>query len=486
VKIDTINAPMLIDGQAAEAASAAWLEVDNPADRSLVGRAPRGGGEDAEAALAAAARAFTGWSVTPAATRANLLHAAAGLVQQRRERLAALLTAEQGKPLPDARKEIDGAVDTLRFYAEEAKRIGGEIAPPNAPNARSLVIRQPAGVAVAIVPWNYPVSLLAWKVAPALAAGCTVVAKPPSETPLAALEFVRAIHDAGLPAGVLNSVTGPSAEVGLALVRSPLAQIVAFTGSTTAGIDIYREAAPTLKKLNLELGGQTALVVFADSDLGRAIADGVKRSFRNAGQICNGVNRIFVQDSVGDEFTHRFVRATEALRVGGGFDEPAPDLGPMLNDSGLERAQHHVDDAVARGATLAHGGSRLVDGSFAAGRFYPPTVLTETTGEMLVMREETFGPVVGIAAFRDVDEAIAAANATPFGLVTYVYTTNVNTVFRVAEGIDAGSIAVNNVSPDSLFAPYGGWKQSGLGVELSRHGLEEFQRLKHIRIELGA
>ncbi|MDF2761652.1 MAG: Betaine-aldehyde dehydrogenase [Thermomicrobiales bacterium] len=480
------TAQMLIDGEATEAASGEWIDVDNPADSSLVGRVPKGGVADAEAALGAAARAFSAWAGTPAATRAKLLVTAANLVQERRERLATLLTAEQGKPLPDARKEIDGAAETLRFYAEEAKRIGGEIAPPNAPNARSFVIRQPAGVVVAIVPWNYPVSLLAWKVAPALAAGCTVVAKPPSETPLATLAFIQALHDAGLPDGVLNAVTGPSAEVGHALIRSPLAQVVAFTGSTETGIDIYREAAPTLKKLNLELGGQTALVVFADSNLGRAIADGVKRSFRNAGQICNGVNRILVHESVAAEYTNRFVRAAEGLRIGGGFDEPAPDLGPMLNDAGLERAQRHVDDAVRRGAALAYGGRRLLDEPFAVGRFYPPTILTDTTGEMLVMREETFGPVVGIATFHDVDEAIAAANATPFGLVTYVYTTNVNTIFRVAEGIDSGSIAVNNVSPDSLFAPYGGWKQSGLGVELSTHGLEEFQRLKHIRIELEA
>ena len=260
--------------------------------------------------------------------RAKLLQKAAALVQERRETLATLLTSEQGKPLPDARKEIDGAAETLRFFAEEAKRIGGEIAPPNAANARSFVIRQPLGVVAAVVPWNYPVSLLAWKVAPALAAGCTVVAKPPSETPMAALGFVQAIHDAGLPAGVINAVTGPSAEVGMALVRNPLAQMVTFTGSTATGIDIFREAAPTLKKLNLELGGQTAMLVFADADIDKAIADGVKRSFRNAGQVCNGINRIYVQASIAREFTQRFVQATEKLRVGGGFDDPSPDVGP--------------------------------------------------------------------------------------------------------------------------------------------------------------
>lgn len=477
---------MLIDGEAAEAASGDWIEVDNPADRKIIGQAPKGGAADAEAALAAASRAFKGWAVTPAGERANLLVKAAAIVQERREQLATLLTAEQGKPLPDARKEIDGAAETLRFYAEEAKRIGGEVAPPNAPNARSLVIRQPIGVVVAIVPWNYPVSLLAWKVAPALAAGCTVVARPPSETPLAALGFIQAIVGAGFPKGVLNAVTGPSAEVGLALVRSPLARMIAFTGSTASGIDIYREAAPTLKKLNLELGGQTALVVFADSDLGRAVADGVKRSFRNAGQVCNGINRILVQNAVAAEFTERFVNATRALRVAGGFDDPAPDIGPMLNDAGLERAQWHVDDAVTRGASLAHGGSRLSDGPLAAGRFYAPTVLTGATGEMLVMREETFGPVVGISTFADVDEAIAGANATAYGLVTYVYTNDINTMFRAAEGIESGTVAVNNVAPDSFFAPYGGWKHSGLGVELSARGMEESQRLKHIRIELDA
>ncbi|MCC7024840.1 MAG: NAD-dependent succinate-semialdehyde dehydrogenase [Thermomicrobiales bacterium] len=484
MKAATATARMLIDGEQVE--SGDWLNVDNPADRSIVGRVPKGGAADAEAALEGAARAFPRWAATSANERATTLVKAATLVQERREDLATLLTAEQGKPLPDARKEIDGAAETLRFFAEEARRIGGEIAPPNAPHARSLVIRQPIGVVAAIVPWNYPVSLLAWKVAPALAAGCTVVAKPPSETPLAALGFVQAIHDAGLPRGVLGAVTGPSAEVGLALVRSPLAQMVTFTGSTATGIDIYREAAPTLKKLNLELGGQTAMLVFADANLDRAVADGVKRSFRNAGQVCNGINRIFVQASIANEFSQRFVQATRKLRVGAGFDEPVPDVGPMLNDAGLARVQQHVDDAARRGATLAHGGKPLSEGAYSAGRFYPPTVITETAPEMLVMREETFGPVVGIATFDGIDDAIAAANATPFGLVTYLYTNNVNTMFRAAEGIESGTVAVNNVAPDSFFAPYGGWKQSGLGVELSRYGLEEFQRMKHIRIELEA
>lgn len=475
---------MLIDGQPAEAAR--WLEVDNPANRSVIGHVPLGGAAEANAALEAAARAFPAWSHTAGSERAKLLNKAAALVQERRETLATLLTSEQGKPLPDARKEIDGAAETLRFFAEEAKRIGGEIAPPNTENARSFVIRQPLGVVAAVVPWNYPVSLLAWKVAPALAAGCTVVAKPPSETPLAALGFVQAIHDAGLPNGAINTVTGPSSEVGMALVRSPLAQMVTFTGSTATGIDIFREAAPTLKKLNLELGGQTAMLVFADADLDKAIADGVKRSFRNAGQVCNGINRIYVQVSIAREFTQRFVQATEKLRVGGGFDDPSPDVGPMLNDAGLDRVQAHVDDAVGRGATLALGGAPLAGGAFAAGRFYAPTVLTDTTAEMRVMHEETFGPAVGISTFETVDDAIAAANATPFGLVTYLYANNVNTIFRASEGIESGTVAVNNVAPDSFYAPYGGWKQSGLGVELSKHGLEEFQRIKHIRLELGA
>lgn len=474
---------MLIDGQPAGAAQ--WLDVDNPANRRVVGHVPMGGATEANAALEAAARAFPAWSRTAGSERAKLLSKAAALVRERREMLATLLTSEQGKPLPDARKEIDGAAETLSFFAEEAKRIGGEIAPPNTANARSFVIRQPLGVVAAVVPWNYPVSLLAWKVAPALAAGCTVVAKPPSETPLAALGFVQAIHDAGLPNGVINAVTGPSSEVGMALVRSPLAQMVTFTGSTATGIDIFREAAPTLKKLNLELGGQTAMLVFADADLDKAIADGVKRSFRNAGQVCNGVNRIYVQASIAREFTQRFVQATEKLRVGGGFDDPAPDVGPMLNDAGLDRVQAHVDDAICRGATLALGGAPLAGGTFAAGRFYAPTVLTDTTADMRVMHEETFGPAVGISTFETVDDAIAAANATPFGLVTYLYTNNVNTIFRASEGIEAGTVAVNNVAPDSFYAPYGGWKQSGLGVELSKHGLEEFQRIKHIRLELG-
>lgn len=461
------------------------LRVINPATGAEVGSVANAGPADVAAAVSAAAAAFPGWASQPPKERQRLLRAAAVAVRQHQEELAPLLTREQGKPLPDARKEIDAAVDTLEYYADEAVRISGEIAPISG-SARSLVIRQPVGVVAAIAPWNYPVSLIAWKLAPALAAGCTVVVKPSPYTPLAALRFTAICAGVGFPPGAINALATDDLEAARALVRHPDIAAVAFTGSTRTGQAIMADAALAgVRRVNLELGGHSPLVVFADADLDRAVADGVKRSFRNAGQICNAVNRIYVEESVAAAYVERFVAATEKLRQGDGLADPTVDLGPMTTPDGPGHIRAQVADAVARGARVACGERPGAPPDAAGDRFVRPTVLVDVSPEMRVMHEESFGPLVAIDTFRTVAEAVAKANSTSFGLVAYVYTGSLRTAMLVSEQIAAGSVAVNSVSPDSLQAPYTGWKSSGIGVELSRYGLEPYLHFKHIRLELS-
>jgi acyl-CoA reductase-like NAD-dependent aldehyde dehydrogenase len=468
------------------AASGQTFEIYNPATGEVVGRAALGIQADAVAALEAARRAFPDWSRTTGDERSILLKKAGQIIYDKSEYLARIITMEQGKPLRDALREVEASAETLIYYGEEARRLAGEIAPSKSKNSRSLVMRQPVGVVVAISPWNYPMSLMAWKVGPALAAGCTVVAKPTSETPLATGLFVATCAEAGLPPGVVNVVTGKSSVVGEALITHPLTQMVAFTGSTEVGRHLMQAAAKTLKKLSLELGGHTALVVFKDADLDRAVADSVKRSFRNMGQICNAVNRIYVDKSLADPFIERFAAATQQLTMGDGLAQPDVDLGPMVNAEGIERTDRQVKDAVNKGARLLCGGRRSNRPELAHGFFYEPTVVTNIQADMAVMFEETFGPLVAIDTFDGLDEALHKANSTEYGLVTYAYTNDISTMWRFAEGMESGTVAFNTVSPDSLYAPYPAWKQSGMGVELGHFGIDEYLRVKHVLIEFKA
>ena len=480
-----IQTQLFIDGGWRPSASAKIFEVINPVNRRPMGSAAQGERADAQRALKAAGRAFAGWSRTTGDQRAQLLKQAAEAIRTRQDELAEILTREHGKPLSDARKEIQGAVATFEYYGEEARRISGELAPQKSATARSLVIRQPVGVVAAISPWNYPVSLMAWKVAPALAAGCTVVVKPPKNAPLAATLTAAIVGQSGLPRGAVNVVTGPSSVVGEELITNPITRMIAFTGSTEIGKHLMRSAAQDLKKLVLELGGHTPMVIFKDADLDRAVADGVKRSFRNMGQICNAVNRIYVEEDIAEEYIRRFVDMTGKLTMGDGLANPNVDLGPMIDQEGIERVQYHVDDALAKGAGLLCGGKKPDAPELREGFFYEPTVLTDVTRDMLVMHEESFGPIVGIATFRGIEEAIALANSTDYGLVSYGYTRDLATAFAFGEGVQSGSVAINTVSPDSLYAPYPAWKHSGLGLELSHYGLEEYLQVKHILLELG-
>lgn len=474
-----LRSKMLIDGEWRVSVSGKTATIFNPADQEPVALVPVGSREDARLALQAASRAFPAWSRTSSQKRAEILHQAADLVRQRADEIARLLTMEQGKPLKNARMEVHSSAEVLDYYAEEGKRNFGEwIA---GPHSRSIVVRQPVGVAALITPWNFPVDLLAWKVAPALAAGCTIVAKPPSSAPLAASELVRAVNDAGLPPGAANVVQGPGGEVGAELVENPLSRKIAFTGETETGRWIMQHAASAIKRVSLELGGQSPFIVCRDADLDKAAAAGVQRAFSNMGQICISVNRIYVAEEVEKDFTTRFVELAERLKIGSGLD-PEVDLGPMFSAAQRQKTRKHVADALDKGARLLSGGREPEGQEYDKGFFFLPTVLSDVNHRMLVMREETFGPVAPIMSFRNLDEAIALANDTEYGLAAYIFTRDLSTAIYASERLEVGGIGVNVNNVVDLQAPFGGWKQSGLGRELGHSGLDGYLESKHIRL----
>ncbi len=474
-----IRSKMLIDGELVDSASGKTATIFNPANQEPVALVPVGSREDARRALEAAGRAFPAWSWTSSQERADILHRAADLVRHRSEEIARQLTLEQGKPLKNALAEVLSSADVLDYYAEEGKRNRGEwIA---GANSRSIVIRQPIGVAALITPWNFPVDLLAWKVAPALAAGCTIVAKPPSMAPLAAAEFVRAVNDAGLPPGAANVVQGPGGVVGAELVENPLSKKIAFTGETETGRWIMQHAAAAIKRVSLELGGQSPFIVCGDADLDRAAAAAVQRAFSNMGQICISVNRIYVAAEVAEEFTAKLVERTERLKIGNGLD-PEVDLGPMFSSAQRQKTKTHVADALSKGAKILSGGHEPEGREYEKGNFFLPTVIANVNHSMLVMREETFGPVAPIMSFRNLDQVIALANDTEYGLAAYIFTRDLSTAIYASERLEAGGIGVNVNNVIDLQAPFGGWKQSGLGRELGHWGLEGYLESKHIRL----
>jgi len=474
----------LIGGASVPAASGETIEVRNPATGELAARVARSDRADVDRAVRAADRSFASWAGTSAKERALLLHRAADRVRENLEPISRLLTTEMGKPLQDSRKEVQHGAEVLDFFAEEGLRVGGEVAPVGLPQVTSLVLREPIGVCAAIAPWNYPVSLIAWKVGPALATGCTLVAKPASETPTAALEYLRCIDESGLPEGVVNAVTGPGPVVGMAMVEHPLVRKIAFTGTVSIGREIMARAAATLKRVSLELGGQSPLIVCADADFGAAVKAGVQRAFRNMGQICNAVNRIFVEAPIYADYLDAFAEESRKLTIGDGLRNPTVDLGPMLNQAGIEKAIRHIEDALGKGARLLCGGKHPEGPEYQTQLYFEPTGLADCTLEMLVMREETFGPVVGIAPFQGIEEGVRLANSTDFGLVSYAYTGSLAKARALALGIQSGTVCINNIVGSTLEAPYPGWKQSGMGLELSRHALGEYLLVKHVRIEV--
>jgi succinate-semialdehyde dehydrogenase / glutarate-semialdehyde dehydrogenase len=460
------------------------ITVRNPATGEIIGSAPQGTAHHAERAMDAAWHAFRGWASTAPSKRGEILHRAADVVRSRKDELSRLLTMEQGKPLGEALSEVNASAEALKYFGEAPRRLLGESIPTDSPSRRSVVIRQPLGPVAAIGPWNYPVLLLSWKVGPALAAGCTVVAKPSSDTPLAATKFLTCLAEAGLPAGVLNVVTGPGGEVGGALVTSPHCRKVALTGQTDTGKEVMRLAAGRIVRLTLELGGHCPLIVCPDADLGAAVWGGVYRSFRNMGQVCNAINRIYVHEAVYEQFVEQFVERTAALRIGNGLD-PDVDLGPMTKEEGRETARRQIRDAVSKGARILYGGREPEGARYERGFFFLPTVLADVTHEMEVMRQETFGPLAPIMSVKSIEEAIARANDSCYGLGAYVYTQDLKTAFEVAERLEVGTVGVNNVAGGEVPFPYGGWKQSGFGIENSHHAVEEYTGIKHIRFDVG-
>jgi len=475
---------MLIDGRdlPLEEGAGRRAVIYNPANQEAVAEVAVGSRQDARLALQAAERAFLLWSKTSSQKRGEILHEAAGRVRDSSERIARLLTLEQGKPLKYARTEVLSSADVLDYYAEEGKRNYGEWI--TGPRSRSIVLRQPIGVAALITPWNYPVDLLAWKVAPCLAAGCTFVAKPPSLAPLAATEFVRAVSQAGLPAGAANVVHGPGGEVGAELVESPISRKIAFTGETATGRSIMAAAAAHIKRVSLELGGQSPFIVCADADIKAAAASAAQRAFSNMGQICISVNRIYVADEVAEAFTDELVGRAEGFKIGSGLD-PDVDLGPMFSRAQRVKTREHVADALEKGAELLSGGREPEGEAYEKGYFFLPTVLCRADHKMKVMQEETFGPVAPVMKFKSLEEAISLANDSPYGLAAYIFTSDLKTALLAAEGLEAGGIGVNVNNVVDLQAPFGGWKESGIGRELGRWGLEAYMETKHIRLGMG-
>ena len=474
--------PMLIDGSWVDSESREYIDVTNPATEEIFARVPRATQKETDRALKAAQSAFPAWSSLSPFARADYLLRAGDILEARKEKLGRFMTQEQGKPLKEAVGEVEKAVEMLRYYAEEGKRAYGQIVANTDPNDQSLVIKQPIGVVAALSAWNYPIELTGWKAAAALAAGCTIVAKPPALTPLSPLEYWRCLFDAGIPSGVINAVTGSGTEVGRYLVESPLSQKVAFTGSLEVGLAIQDQAKDTIKKISLELGGQCPLIVSKKCDLANAVKGAVRRSFRNMGQICIAINRIYVENELCEEFIEKFKEETAKLVIANGLEKPDADIGPMANVEGLQKTKRHIEDALSKGARLVCGGKRPAGEQFEKGYFFEPTILAETTHEMLIMTEETFGPAVGVMAFRHLDEAIQLANATPYGLAAYAFTNDLHEMNKLSKELQAGSVAVNNVDAGIMNVAYGGWKQSGIGREHGHEGLEEYLQLKHVRI----
>ena len=473
---------MLIDGKWVDAASGAVLTVRNPVDNEPFATVPNCGLEEVDAAVAAAGLAFKSWSRTTPFHRGRILREASRLVLENSDAIARLMTREQGKPLKEATGEVVKGAQILQYYAEEGERVFGRIiANEEGNDIESQVIYQPVGVAACISPWNYPIELLAWKVGAALATGCTVVLKVPSETPLCAIEFVRTMLPAGIPDGVINVITGPGSVVGQRLSEHPDVKKIAFTGSTAVGQTIMRAASQTLKHLSLELGGSLPMIVCADCKLDAAVAGAVRRSFRNMGQICIAVNRIYVARDIYEPFMERFAAQACKLKIGNGLTDSC-DLGPMCTAKGVGTAERHIKDAVDKGASIACGGKAPDGDAFAKGNFFEPTILRDVNHSMLVMQEETFGPVVGVMPFDLIEEVIALANDSMYGLASIVYTESLSLAKRLSLELESGNVAINNVDAGVINAPYGGWKYSGFGHEHGPEGLYEYLNIKHIRI----
>lgn len=463
----------LIDGKWQAAEDNAKIAVTNPADGEIVGHVPSLTAKQIEGAINASEKAFKSWRALPAAKRSALLRKWFDLMIEYADDLATIMTCEQGKPLKEARGEILYAASFVEWFAEEAKRTYGDTIPSPQVNQRITVIKQPIGVTAAITPWNFPAAMITRKAAPALAAGCTMIVRPASLTPLTALALGELAQKAGIPAGVLQIVTGKSSSIGKVLTESQIVRKLSFTGSTEVGRALMAECAPTIKRISLELGGNAPFIVFDDADLDAAVKGAIACKYRNAGQTCVCANRILVQSGVYDAFTEKLKQAVQALKVGNGINSTT-DIGPLIEESALKKVDEHIADAVEKGGKLVLGGKRL------GGLFYEPTIMTNITSDMRFAREETFGPVAPLFKFDNESEAIEMANDTIFGLAAYFYTRDFARAVRVSEALEYGMVGHNTGLISNEVAPFGGVKQSGIGREGSKYGIEEYMETKYI------
>jgi succinate-semialdehyde dehydrogenase/glutarate-semialdehyde dehydrogenase len=441
---------------------------------------PNGGREDARSAIEAAYASFPAWSQTSAEERSVYLRRIYDLIVANADRLAEIMTLEQGKPVKEAKGEVLWGADFFLWYSEEAKRINGEIIPSSRTTQRILVQRQPIGVVAAITPWNFPSSMITRKLAPALAAGCTVVVKPAPETPLSAIALFELFEEAGLPSGVANIVVGNAQEIGQEFLENEKVRKISFTGSTPVGKYLLEQSAKQVKKVSLELGGHAPFIVFEDADLEAAAEGLIYNKFQNNGQTCICANRIFVHESIEAKFTELFVAKLKELTIGNGMQDV--NVGPLIHDRALKKVDGHVQDAIAKGAKLVIGGVKLTEGEYANGSYYAPTVLTGVTSEMNIFQEETFGPIAPFITFKTEEEAIRMANDTLFGLASYFYTRDLATTMRVADRLEYGMIGINESALGYVQAPFGGVKQSGMGREGGQHGVDDFLEYKYLNI----
>ncbi|MFE8702766.1 NAD-dependent succinate-semialdehyde dehydrogenase [Cytobacillus sp. FJAT-54145] len=453
------------------------IEVYNPATNELIATVPNGGSTEARLAVHAAYEAFKEWSSFSAYERSDLIWKWYHLINEHKEVLARTMTMEQGKPLKEALGEIAYANGFLSWYAEEAKRIYGETIPATQRNKRLFVHKQPVGVVAAITPWNFPAAMITRKVAPALAAGCTVVVKPAEQTPLTALKLAELAHEAGIPKGVINVVTGNPQEIGKVWLEDDRVRKLTFTGSTEVGKLLMRGSADTVKKVSLELGGHAPVIVMDDADLDKAVDGVIHSKYRNAGQTCICSNRIYVQESVYEPFISKLVEKVERLKVGNGLDDQV-DIGPLIDDPAIQKVKNHIEDAISKGAKVETGGEILNQ------LFFQPTVISNVDDDMVCMSEETFGPLAPVTSFKTEEEAIERANDSLYGLAAYVFTENISKGIRISEALEYGIIGLNDGLPSTPQAPFGGFKQSGIGREGGHYGIDEYLEVKYISLGL--
>ncbi len=464
-----------VDGAWIDADSGATVSVDNPATGETLGTIPKLGRAETKRAIDAANRALPAWRALTAKERSAKLRRWYELMIENQDDLGRLMTMEQGKPLAEAKGEIAYAASFIEWFAEEAKRIYGDTIPGHQADKRILVIKQPIGVTAAITPWNFPTAMITRKAGPALAAGCTMVIKPASQTPYSALALAELAERAGIPKGVLSVVTGSAAEIGAELTESPIVRKISFTGSTEIGAKLMEQSAPTIKKLSLELGGNAPFIVFDDADLDKAVEGAIASKYRNADQTCVCVNRLYIQDGVYDAFAEKFKAAVAKLKVGNGLEEGVT-IGPLIDAKAAAKVKEHIDDAVSQGAKVIAGGKAHANG----GSYFEPTILADVPKSAKVSKEETFGPLAPLFRFKDEAEVIELANDTEFGLASYFYARDLSRVFRVAEALEYGMVGINTGLISNEVAPFGGVKASGLGREGSKYGIEEYLEIKYL------